>query len=285
MGLLALLPDELLGSLIAEARAAPGDGHFLTAHELDTLRAVTNRFIPGPPEDPAPGALDAGVAEAIDLLLGAFTLTTPPIHAGGPFSNRAGASHDNFADFVGLDTHAELGWRIRLEGSKGIAAREFAGPVVGLQEIYRSGLAHLDDRSRSTYGMDFASAPAPAQEALLSDQSDNDTQTFVGAALANTLETMYGPPEYGGNRGLAGWSPNGWQGDTQPRGFSPAQVSNPDPGLPVHTAGTASSGSGGTSAAAPGDESALTQDLVAALWGRRAPRTASWLARRGLTSG
>ena len=41
---------------------------YVTAHELDTLRAVTSRFIPGPPDDPDPGALEAGVAEAIDIL-------------------------------------------------------------------------------------------------------------------------------------------------------------------------------------------------------------------------
>src|SRR5207302_1903727 len=84
----------------ARARAAlasppgPGEaGRFLTAHELDTLRVVTSRFIPGPPDDPDPGALEAGVADAIDMLLGAFTFDPPLIHAGGPFSDRAGATH------------------------------------------------------------------------------------------------------------------------------------------------------------------------------------------------
>ena len=40
------------------------------------LRAVTDRLIPGQPEDPTPGALQAGVPEAIDLLLGAFEVDT-----------------------------------------------------------------------------------------------------------------------------------------------------------------------------------------------------------------
>ena len=30
------------------------------------------------------------------------------VFAGGPYSNRAGAAHDNFADFVVLDAHQEL---------------------------------------------------------------------------------------------------------------------------------------------------------------------------------
>src|SRR5438046_4311287 len=110
-GLLALAPPARLRALLASASAeAGGAGRFLNAHEMATLRALCARLIPGPPDDPDPGAVEARVPEAIDLLLGAFTLTVPPIHAGGPFSNRHGSKHDDFADFVKLDRHAELGW-------------------------------------------------------------------------------------------------------------------------------------------------------------------------------
>jgi hypothetical protein len=68
------------------------------------------------------------------------------------------------------------------------------------------------------------------QLALLSNPLDEELQPFVGTALANTLEVMYGPPEYGGNHDLAGWRPLGWPGDAQPRGFTPAEVSEPDRG-------------------------------------------------------
>ena len=266
LGLLALVPPRRLQALVASAPGPAESGRFLDAHELDTLRAVTARFIPGPPDDPDPGALEAGVAEAIDLLLGAFTLDPPLIHAGGPFSDRAGATHDDFADFVPLDAHAELGWRIRLEGSQGLPEREFAGPVTGLQEIYGTGLAHLDERSQQAVGVDFKDAPGPAQDLLLSDQTDGDLQTFVGAALANTLEAMYGPPEYGGNRNLAGWGYTRWDGDVQPRGYSNAEVSTPGP----------EAGSLG---------GALLDDLqrfLPGLTGRRAPRQQFWLGRSGM---
>ena len=229
LGLLALAPAERVGSLLATARAS-GHGRYLSAHELRTLRALVARLVPGPPYDTDPGAAEAGAAEAIDLLLGAFRVRPPLIHAGGPFSGRAGGRRDDFARFVPLDSHAELGWRIRLEGSRGKRSREFAGPVTGLQEIYRRGLRHLDERSRARYALEFAAAPAPAQDALLSDQSDDRTQELVATALANTIEAMYGPPEYGGNRKLVGWRPLGWPGDVQPRGFRPARVSNVDPG-------------------------------------------------------
>ena len=265
-GLLALVPARRLQALVVSAPGPGQAGRFLTAHELDTLRAVTARFVPGPPDDPDPGALEAGVAEAIDLLLAAFTLDPPLIHAGGPFSDRAGATHDDFADFVPLDAHAALGWRIRLEGSQGLPEREFAGPVTGLQEIYRSGLAHLDERSQQAFGVDFEDAPGPAQDLLLSDQTDGDLQTFVGAALANTLEAMYGPPEYGGNRSLVGWGYTRWQGDLQPRGSTDAEVSQPGPDT-------------GSITGAMLDD---LQRFLPALTGQRASRTQFWLGRSGM---
>src|SRR5216117_3621675 len=110
LGLLALVPARRLQALVVSAPGAGQAGRFLTAHELDTLRAVTARLLPGPPDDPDPGALEAGAAEAIDLFLGAFTGDPPLIHAGGPFSGRAGGGHDDFADFVPLDPLAEKGW-------------------------------------------------------------------------------------------------------------------------------------------------------------------------------
>jgi Gluconate 2-dehydrogenase subunit 3 len=228
LGLLALVPASRLAALAAAAPSAGQAGRFLTAHELDTLRAVTGQLIPGPPLDDQPGAIEAGCAEAIDLMLGAFTVQPPLIHPGGPFSNRAGSPVDDMAMFVPLDALAELGWRIRLEGSQGRPEREFAGPVIGLQQIYRDGLAHLDARARALIIFpDFVSLPGPFQLVILADLTDAAVQTFLGAALANTLEAMYGVPEYGGNRNLVGWTTTGWPGDVQPRGYTAAEVSGP----------------------------------------------------------
>jgi hypothetical protein len=263
-GVLALAPPARVRALLASAAAAPGQpGRFLTAHELDTLRALTDRLIPGPPEDPTPGALDAGVAEAIDLLLGAFEVRPPLIHAGGPFSDRAGSRRDDFAEFVALDRQAELGWRIRLEGSRGLPEREFAGPVVGLQQIYRDGLAHLDGLGQKKDQVPFAQASAQSRDAILGDAGDASLQGFLAAALANTVEAMYGPPEYGGNRDLVGWTSNGWAGDNQPRGYSRTRVTTPDPAPPARAAAT------------------LDHPLPP-LSGRAAPRDAPWLRRGGL---
>ena len=270
LSLLALVDPRALAQLTAPAVGAPG--HFLDAHELDTLRALTGRFLPGPPEDADPGAIEAGAAEAIDLLLAAFSFDPPIIHAGGPYSDRAGSPHDDFAEFHGLDRLAELGWRIRIEGTLGLAEREFAGPVRGLQEIYRNGLAHLDAR---TSPLAFVDAPAPVQDLVLLDVSDDAVQELVGVALANTLEAVYGPPEYGGNRSLAGWTPIGWPGDAQPRGFTDAEVSEPDP----------NAGSLDVVALDAGSGQAALDRFLPALAGQARSTTTWWAAGRGRVTG
>ena len=268
MGLLAFVPRSRLHDLLVDAPKPGQHGRYLTAHELDTLRAVTARFLPGPPDDPDPGAVEAGAAEAIDLLLAAFTIHPPLIHAGGPFSDRNGSHHDDFADFVPLDAHAELGWRIRIEGTRGRKDREFAGPVRGLQQRCRDGLAHLDARAG---GAGFAALPAPLQDAILSDQTDGDIQDFVGMAFALTVDAVYGPPEYGGNRDLVGWKPLHWRGDTQPRGYTAAEVGHADPPP-------------GEAMSAAAAQQALDR-FLSRLRGAPAPRDEYWLARPGLTRG
>jgi hypothetical protein len=218
-GLIALLPPGAVERALADAPRAGQAGRFLTAAELDELRALVDRLIPGPPEDPDPGGVEMLVPEAIDAFLGAFTFDPPLIHAGGPFSDRNGHKTDDFARFRPLDKHAELGWRIRLEGSKGLPEREFAGPVTGLQEVYRAGLKALDDASP---GGSFAALPAPAQEQVMSA----DQTGFVSQAFNDALVAMYGPPEYRLDNRLGGWTYIGW-GDTQPRGHTPDEVSKP----------------------------------------------------------
>src|SRR5437763_7514316 len=70
-GLLALAPPARVRALLADVSAeTSGAGRFLNAHEMATLRAMCGRLIPGPPDDPDPGAVEALVPEAIDLLLG-----------------------------------------------------------------------------------------------------------------------------------------------------------------------------------------------------------------------
>lgn len=255
LGLVAPARAGALIDEVARGRLPGGGGRFLSRAELQALRAVSARLLPGPPDDPGPGALQVHAAEAIDLLLGAFELDRPLIHAGGPFSGRAGGHRDDFAHFVALDAQAQLGWRIRLEGSRGLREREFAGPVVGLQEIYRDGLAQLDRLARERTGGAFAKAPGATQDELLGSH-DPIVSRFVDAAVINCLEALCGPPEYGGNRGLAGWRGLQWRGDAEPDGFTPAQVTQPDPPT-------------GVVAELPAEQRLATLERIAPLLGRR----------------
>jgi hypothetical protein len=166
-----------------------------------------------PPDGDFPGAAAAGSADYIDTLLGAFNFDPPRIWAGGPTSGRFGGEA-RFRDFHPLTALDELGWRTRIEGSQGLAEREFNGPVIGYQERYRVGLAALGD--------DFAAADFREQAVRLHRDPD-----FCELLHEHVVEGVYGAPEYGGNHDTVGWRTIGYEGDVQPRGFTDEEVSNP----------------------------------------------------------
>jgi len=211
----------------AEHAGADAAGVYLTAREMQSLRLLVATFIPGPPEDPDPGGLEAGAAEYIDQLLGAFEVRPPRIFAGGPFSLRDGGGPNAFASFIELDPLEELVWRTRIEGSRGLSEREWNGPVVGWQQRYREGLAGLDEAAGWLGAESFVRLSGWRLRWLLR-LATGELDSFLDLAFRHTLEGTYGAPEYGGNRGLVGWSYTSWPGDHQPHHYSAAQISQPD---------------------------------------------------------
>ncbi|HUC35825.1 MAG TPA: gluconate 2-dehydrogenase subunit 3 family protein [Acidimicrobiales bacterium] len=183
---------------------------WLTEAEYNTLSAACARLVP---TQEGPGAVEAGVPDYIDGYLGAFCFDPPRIWAGGPTSGRSGGEAC-FGNFCTLSRIDEIAWRTRIEGSLGIPEREFNGPVAGLQERYRTGLAALGD--------DFCDAPAELQDERLRSHGD-----FTEMLYEHCCEGMYGAPEYGGNRDQVGWRNIGFPGDVQPRGYTDAEVSGP----------------------------------------------------------
>jgi len=183
---------------------------FFTDDGYRVIDAACARLIP---TDQDPGATEARVVDYIDGFLGAFTFDPPRIWAGGAFSGRFGGD-PSFATFHRLTAVDELAWRTRIEGSLGLAEREWNGPVVGLQERYREGLALL--------GADFVDVDGEEQDRRLTEHA-----TFTRLLYEHACEGMYGVPEYGGNQGLVGWSYIGFAGDVQPRGYSDEEVSQP----------------------------------------------------------
>jgi hypothetical protein len=184
---------------------------WLTHAEFEVLTAACDRTVPA--TEHGPGAVAAGVPDYIDGLLGAFTVDPPRIWARGPTSGRYGGEAA-FSEFHPLSTLDELAWRTRIEGSQGRSEREFNGPVVGLQERYRSALAAL--------GSDFCELGPDEQDARLATMDE-----FADLLFHHCCEGLYGAPEYGGNREGVAWAAIGFAGDVQPRGWSDAEVSDP----------------------------------------------------------
>ena len=183
-------------------------GHFLTQHEYDVVGRCADLLLP--PHDDFTGGGATGTAEYVDRTLGAFTFDPPRIWAGGPYSGRAGGTA-GFDAFLPLSRVEELAWRTRLEGSLGIAEREWNGAVRGWQEVYREGIAALGDG--------FLDRDEDAQRAALDEVRDLRDLLFEHAC-----EATYGAPEYGGNRELSGWRAIRYAGDVQPRGWSDEEV-------------------------------------------------------------
>src|ERR1700688_1059032 len=180
---------------------------WFTDEEFRILHAACERLVP---EDDTPGATGVGVPDYIDGLLGAFLVDPPRIWAGGPTSGRHGGEAA-FARFHRLGRLDELAWRTRIEGSLGIPEREFNGPVMGLQQQYRAGLAAL--------GAEFCELGPDDQDERLRLRAG---RPFTALLYEHCCEGMYGAPEYGGNRHCAGWEGIEYPGDVQPRGWSDA---------------------------------------------------------------
>ena len=214
-GLLPLAAAIPRGALARALADTSPTYRFFTTHQAAVVREATARLIPGPQDDPSetghPGAREANVVRFIDTMLAAFTFHTARIHAGGPYSDRAGASVDDMKHFVPLPRIHRLGWEKRL--------RQY-------RRAYRAGIKELD----SLVGGDFAAASPPEQDGALAQSS------FRPLLFEHAIEGMYAVPEYGGNKGLVGWQDIQFPGDSQPRGYTKAQVSTSDGPDPVEPA-------------------------------------------------
>jgi len=195
---------------------------FFTADQAAVVEAATARIAPGPADDPAeadhPGAREADVTGYIDSMLGALGSlddAAPLVFAGGPWSNRHTSGPDLMAHFLPLDPVARIAWRRRL---------------TGWQQQYRQGIATLDKLA----GGDFTKASGAKQDKILVMSALSD---FVSLLFEHTIEGLYAAPEYGGNRGLAGWKEIGFPGDIQPRGYTADEVSRSDGHDPVDNTG------------------------------------------------
>jgi hypothetical protein len=215
------------GGCTSPRKGEPRTLGFFTGHQAAVVEDATARIAPGPTDDPAekghPGAREAGVTGYIDSMLGALAAldddSPPPmIFAGGPWSNRHTSGPDPMARFAVLDPVARIAWRRRLSA---------------WQDQYAKGIAALDELA----GGDFTKASPGQQDKILATGS---VSQFLSLLFEHTIEGLYAAPEYGGNRGLAGWKDIGFPGDIQPRGYTAAEVERSDGPDPVDNTGVVS---------------------------------------------
>jgi Gluconate 2-dehydrogenase subunit 3 len=248
---------------------AAARGRFLTRPELATLEALVDRIIP-PDDDP--GAKALGAATYIDRLLSAIDPRAlrrprgraPHLFAGGPFSRRnpypdsrnGRPSHrrprNSFRRFIEPTRLQRLRWSAELYGSQAVPGADvndavLGGPLIGLRDLYRSGLAKVDMVAKALKGAALSDLPIADQDAVVAvldmgmfapDPRRGDT--FMDIVIRHTIEGCFAAPEYGGNVRGRGWKMIGLQGDVQPLGYSIFSKRADDyrerPDLPMTTA-------------------------------------------------
>ncbi|HEY1373818.1 MAG TPA: gluconate 2-dehydrogenase subunit 3 family protein [Candidatus Binatia bacterium] len=88
--------------------------------------------------------------------------------------------------------------------------RALAGDYPEAIPVYERGLGEIDRHALKRFGRNFVSLGEDEMNAILSDFENgradfDDAADFFETVRCHVLEGIFGEPEYGGNRGLAGW--------------------------------------------------------------------------------
>ncbi len=177
------------GSTAAAPAVAAGPKYtprYFTAPEWDFLQAAVDRLIPA--NEDGPGAVEAGVPEFLDRQMEAAYGHGGLWYMQGPFVP---------------DAPPTLGYQLRYTP----------------RELYRKGIAAIDDWCRKQHNQTFAALPADQRDAILHQLEkgeitldDVPTATFFAQLLTNTKEGYFADPMYGGNKQMAAWKMIGFPG-------------------------------------------------------------------------
>jgi gluconate 2-dehydrogenase subunit 3-like protein len=197
-----------------ERAVARTRGGFLTRKERTTLEALVDRIIP--PEPSVPGGKALGAARYVEELLTALDGKRARLFAGGPFSNRnpfpddrtgepsRRRPKDSFKRFVAPTRLQELYWRGEIFGTAGIPElaaidAQLGGTKKGLRDLYREGLAKVDEVAEATKGGPFASLSTADQDAVLGmlgagafkPDPRREGDTFLDIVISHTIEGCF----------------------------------------------------------------------------------------------
>jgi hypothetical protein len=156
-----------------------------------------------------------------------------PIFAGGPFSGRqpfadfatgvvtANFPRNSFEDFLPLNRLQRLSWTVRLDGAAAVpevAANPLATEltVVDLRRKYDEALAQIDQLSADRFQRNFFRLTEAQQDEILAELP----AAFLNLLTEHVIEGLLCDPVYGGNRGRVGWALIGYDGDSQPLGYT-----------------------------------------------------------------
>jgi hypothetical protein len=180
-------------------------------------------------------------------LLGAFDgREVPFLYAGGPTSDSQSVSgsadghavgcvpaeHVRDADRADLAPGALTGGAELYGGAEaGLpphVEQQWGGTLRGLRDIYREGLAIVDDVAVAELGAAFVALGPDDQDAVLAALDGPGVfppdpvrkAKFLDHVIRHTIEGCLSAPEYGGNQDGAGWRMVGLEGDSQPLGYS-----------------------------------------------------------------
>lgn len=158
----------------------PGDEvlRFFTEHEGAVVDAIVARIVPGTPEDP--GAREAGVLFYIDGKLSTHETFAEPTYVDGPFAVPAeqGASVADDEILVSEDQLYRYGFQSSMLP----------------RELYRGGIAAVDELSRALFGAGFVAVTDAQQDELLTLLDDiregsEPADADEAAALAGGSDT------------------------------------------------------------------------------------------------
>jgi gluconate 2-dehydrogenase gamma chain len=195
---------------------------FFTLHEAQTVEALTARILPGTPDDP--GAREAGVVTYIDNLL-AFregfaeaTYREPPyveLYEGDNPPDASAGSGQFQVIRVPADQIERYGYQ----------------SILTPREVYRIGVAAVDDFAQARFGKRFVELREDEQDAIVGDLAENkptdffkqfSAEDFFSLLRRHTSEGVFSDPAYGGNRNMVGWKLIGFPGAQ--RAYTPQEI-------------------------------------------------------------
>lgn len=234
-------------------------GHFFRPHEAQTVEALSARILPGNPDDP--GAREAGVVNYIDCLLAANGGFAEPVYLQPPFpAPEPEDLRDLQADYPDLPELVAGGE----PGDPDLGSTADASAIADLRddsvestsfgvlpipkntfdrygyqsllapaELYRRGIAALDEHTTATYGAPFADLGEADQDVVVAALADDElaefdvpsAEGFFEMVRRHTIEGMFSDPIYGGNRDLVGWELLGYPGAQ--RAYTSSEVRDP----------------------------------------------------------